>query len=321
MILLVKDSDENGGVLMAKGNLLKGYFGLFTHYLYGVHGNTDWIGNTNALDIPAIAARIAETGASYYCITMMQGTRHMLAPNATYDKIAGTVPGEACALRDIPLELGTELKKYGIDLYLYYTGDGPHKDKTIAPRFDIPEDRHDGMGRAFVEKWADVLREYSLRYGDLVKGWWIDGCYDYFGYDNELLSLYESAIKAGNPDAMVALNGGVAEHGIAKYYQNEDFTCGERVDFDFVPEVGMIDGSQAHMLIPLGLPPEGDNNWNSWCMPGVKHDAAYLADYMRRLRNVGCALTIDVVIYPDGVFDPVQIETLRKVSAILAANT
>jgi len=75
------------------------------------------------------------------------------------------------------------------------------------------------------------------------------------------------------------------------------------------------------MLIPLGLPPEGDNNWNSWCMPGVKHDAAYLADYMRRLRNVGCALTIDVVIYPDGVFDPVQIETLRKVSAILAANT
>ena len=305
---------------MAKGNLLNGYFGLFNHYLYGVHGNRDWIANTNALDIPAMAARIAETGAARYCITLMQGTRYMLAPNATYDRIAGTAPGEACALRDIPLELGSELKKYGIDLYLYYTGDGPHKDPAIAPRFEIPEDRHDGLPRAFVEKWTDVLREYSLRYGDLVKGWWVDGCYDYFGYDDDLLSLYESAIKAGNPDALIALNGGVSETGIMKYYRNEDYTCGERVDFDFVPANGTVDGSQAHILVPLGLPPEGENFWSSWAMPGVKYDAAYLADYMRRLKSVGCALTIDVAIYPDGSFDAMQVETLKKASELLARN-
>ena len=38
------------------------------------------------------------------------------------------------------------------------------------------------MNDEFIEKWASVLEEYAVRYGDKVKGWWIDGCYDYFGY-------------------------------------------------------------------------------------------------------------------------------------------
>ncbi len=26
-------------------------------------------------------------------------------------------------------------------------------------------------------KYASVLEEYAMRYGENVKGWWIDGCY------------------------------------------------------------------------------------------------------------------------------------------------
>ncbi len=47
--------------------------------------------------------------AGYYFITLMQGSKHMLAPNKTYDSIAGTKPGEACAVRDLPMELSCNM--------------------------------------------------------------------------------------------------------------------------------------------------------------------------------------------------------------------
>ena len=63
------------------------------------------------------------------------------------------------------------------------------------------------MTEAFVKNWASVLEELSVRYGEKVRGWWIDGCYDetFLRYDDELMSHYDRAVKKGNPDALVAL--------------------------------------------------------------------------------------------------------------------
>lgn len=297
----------------ASDRLLSGNFGVFNHFLYG---DDNWVKTTNELDVRRLARNIAKTGAKRYFITLMQGRKYMLAPNETFDEIAGTSPGEACAIRDIPLELGAELEKYGIDLYLYYTGDGPHLDEVIGPKFGFTAPRQN-VPMSFVEKWAAVLREYAVRYGSLVKGWWIDGCYDYFGYNEELLKPYYDACKAGNPDCIVAMNGGVPDGEPTKRYSGDEFTCGEYNDFTVVPSKQFYDGAQAHMLIPLGLSPDG-SEWNSWCKPGIKRDAAYLADYIRRLKKVPCALTIDIVIYPDGTFDAAQMNELSKLSDMLA---
>ncbi len=127
-----------------------------------IYGNEKWIKTTNELDVARLAKNVAKTGSSRYFITLMQGRKYMLAPNAVYDEIAGTKPGEACAIRDIPLELGTELAKYGIDLYLYYTGDGPHMDKEIGGRFGFTEPRQN-VSMEFARRWAAVLWEYSTR--------------------------------------------------------------------------------------------------------------------------------------------------------------
>lgn len=297
---------------MSAERLLTGKFGLFNHYLYG---DANWVKMTNALDVERLARNIAKTGASRYVITLMQGRKYLLAPNATFDEIAGTKPGEACAVRDIPMELGLELQKYGIDLYLYYTGDGPYIDEEIGKKFGFVEPRQN-VTMAFVKKWAAVLREYSVRYGSLVKGWWIDGCYTYFGYTDELLAPYYEACKAGNPDCLVAMNGGVPTGGPEKRYSREEFTCGEYNDFTVVPEEQFVDGAQVHILAPLGVSPDG-SEWNSWCKPGVKRNAEYLAGYIRKLKNVPCSLTIDIIIYPDGTFDAAQMNELVKLSELL----
>jgi len=306
--------------------LFKGNFGLFNHYLYG---NENWVKTTNDLDISAWAKRIADTGASRFCVTLMQGNKYMLAPNATYDRIAGTKPGEACCLRDVPMELGLELKKYDIDLYLYYTGDGPHFDDVIGRRFgmvvpELPEDENAKHLATpfFVKNWAAVLEEYAVRYGDLVKGWWIDGCYhNSLGYTDELLAPYYEAIKKGNPHALVAMNNGCPPDEPKKNYCREDYTCGEIVDFTVVPSKPTADGALMHILTPLGMPPEGQPYYDSWCRHGIKRDAAYLAEYIRKLQQVPCALTIDIWVGPDGSFDEKQVDTLRKTSELLQAKS
>jgi hypothetical protein len=39
---------------------------------------------------------------------------------------------------------------------------------------------------------------YALRYRALVSGWWIDGCYKDFGYNDDLLKPYFDTARAGN---------------------------------------------------------------------------------------------------------------------------
>ncbi|MHB1151909.1 MAG: hypothetical protein ACYCWE_05220 [Eubacteriales bacterium] len=302
-------------------------WGVFNHYLYHEQnragsptnqnaGTTDWNVCADELDIVKIADSLQAAGANYYFFTVMQGTKYMAAPNSAFDKIAGCSAGEASCSRDIPLELAEELGKRGIDLYLYFTGDGPYKNEDTGVRFGFIEPRKN-VSMDFVLKWASVLREYAVRYGDKVKGWWIDGCYrGAFGYTDELLKPYYDACKEGNPDCIVSLNDGVYEGKAVKNYIGEDFVCGEFNDFTYIPPSRFIEGSQAHILAPLGVSPDG-SPWGGWCKPGVKRSKEYMADYIRRVNEAGGVVTVDVALYRDGSFDSGQLDVLKYVGAVL----
>lgn len=287
-------------------------WGVFNHYLgHEVKTAAAWEAKVKSFDVKKVADQLEAVGARFYFITLMQGRRWMCAPNATYDRIAGTKPGEACSTRDLPMELAAELARRNIDLYLYYTGDGPYLDKAIGPRFGYTEPRFVGVTRPFVEKWASVLEEYAVRYGDRVKGWWIDGCFaDYLCYTDDLLAPYRAAILKGNPEALVAMNNGVKDC-LSRYTPHADFTAGELNDFYCVPPRRFIDGAQAFALIPLGAwGPDGSPNWGG---PGAKRTADYVADYVRLVNANGGVVAIDVKVKADGSWLPEQIEVLKAV--------
>jgi hypothetical protein len=303
--------------------LLHGKWGVFTHYLHAEQNNpkarmnlnageTDWSACVDELDVERIAKTLADVGAGYYFFTVMQGRKYMAAPNATFDRIAGCAPGEACARRDLPLDLYNALKPHGIDLYLYFTGDGPYKDEREGKAFGFTEPRQVGVTEPFVRNWAAVLEEYAVRYGGKVNGWWIDGCYrDHFKYSEVLLQHYRDAIKKGNAEAIVAFNNGVKDD-LCRDFANEDFTCGEFNDFHIIPKSRFIDGAQAHILAPLGIAPDG-SEWGGWCKPGCKRDKKYMLEYVRRVNAAGGVVTIDVALYRDGSFDPAQVEILKHI--------
>lgn len=308
--------------MRACDRILEKKWGVFTHYLeFNVNraenpqnqgvGVTSWNDCVNAVDVKKLTDSVAATGAGYFVITMQQGNRFMLAPNAAYDEIAGTKPGEACPERDVVMELSDELEARGIDLFLYFTGDGPDDDPEIGPKFGAfvdNEPKYKQITMSFVEKWSRVLREYSLRYGERVKGWWIDGCYrELFGYNDRLLKpLYEAA-KAGNPDSLVAMNDGVWwEH--RKNYPEEEMVCGEFDNFNVLPKSRFIKGAQAFNLSPLG---------KVWAEESVRYSPEYLYHFISCANEIGGVVTVEVVICRDGSIWPEQLDTLKKVGQLM----
>lgn len=298
-------------------------WGVFNHYLNGVQNGgdlcrnpggkiTSWNECVEEFDVERLAYNLNKMGAGYYFITLMQGGKYMCSPNATFDIICGTNPGEACSKRDLPLDLYKALSKYDIDLFLYYTGDGPHLDLNAGPKMGMGEPRIPAT-ETFLKNWSSVLKEFSERYGDKVKGWWIDGCYDWLGYNKETLGYYEKAIRSGNPNALIAYNYAGANGGdLISAPRHEDYFAGERNDFTDIPSVAEINGTLTHMFAPLGILPEGCGG-GAWAFPGVKRSKEYMLDYIRKVNSIGAPVTVDIIVYRDGSFDTEQENLLTYV--------
>lgn len=197
-------------------------WGIMVHYLQGQKscsaGNlfapeVSWDECVNTFDVQKFVRTLHSLNAGYVVFTVMQGFQYMCAPNETFNKISGYKTGEACSSRDLIAELADELKKYDIKLILYFTGDGPYLDEKGGKAFGMysadSTTRKAPITAEFVKKWASVMEEYAVRYGEKVSGWWVDGCYSYVGYNDTLLKYYKDAALAGNPNAVVAMNNGV----------------------------------------------------------------------------------------------------------------
>lgn len=202
-------------------------WGVFTHYIgfrptegelrSGYKPFKTWDDRVNAFNTDTYAKTLHDIGARYAFFTVMQGDKYMCAPNAAFDKICGTRPGEACSTRDLIGDLIQSLKKYGIPLYLYYTGDGPYMDEACGRRMGYCDRETEYLTDAFVENWTSVMKEYAVRYGKDIHGWWIDGCFKYFGYGcDKWFQMYREAALAGNPDAIIAFNNGVSQPDTAR---------------------------------------------------------------------------------------------------------
>jgi hypothetical protein len=283
--------------------------GVFVHYLTGLQNSresvqslgkeTSWDECVREFDTERFAGTMQEVGAGYVIFTVMQVSRFMIAPNATYDRISGYQPGEACASRDLIEDLYQSLSQRGIPLMLYYTGDGPRADAKANAGFGFQPP----VSAEFVQRWTDVAREYSLRYGAKIKGWWVDGCYPWIGYNDANLASFAQALKAGNPNAIVAFNRGV-DPLVMSYTPAEDFTCGEQNRFFDMPPGRWLDGEQWHLLSYLGT---------GWGQPGSQYSKRELREYVFDVTQRGGVVSIDVLLFRDGSLDRSQVEILKDV--------
>ena len=285
-------------------------WGVFVHFLYDVQcvgdrinnmdGVPDWNKCVDEFDTEKFADQIKLTGASYVIFTMMQRTRYMIAPNKTYDRLTGYKPGEACSTRDLVEDLYTSLNKRSIKLMLYWTGDGPRQDEKAAKAMGYTEK----VSEAYVQKWADVVAEYGERYKSKVLGWWVDGCYDFIGYNEAKWSILTKGLRAGNSKRIIALNNPKMTTSNSST-KEDDYTTGEQHKFGEIPLTRWRDGVQWHILSYLG---------NEWCAPGLRFSPDFMSDYIRKCNAVGGVVSIDVCLFRDGTIENSHLECLQGIS-------
>lgn len=308
-------------------------WGVFMHFLCGSAGAgaktgvsaEEWNATIDAFDVEGLAAQLANVGAGYFIITIGQGSGHYCAPNAAYDEITGLYPSK-CSKRDLISDLSDSLRKVGISLMVYTPSEGPFHDhvarkglKMVHHWSDADHDESTDWSRyrqvEFMLNWEKVLGEWAHRWGEKIKGWWVDGCYhkeERFP-ENEPpnLATLADVLRSGNPDAILAFNPGV-KVPVIPYSEHEDYTAGEvsgslpllGKEPAVIPVNRFLDGEQYHILTFLG---------DSWGTGSPRFNADLAAGYTEHINSHGGVVSWDVPHDDNGLIPNEFVNILRSI--------
>ncbi len=328
--------------------LYQAKWGVFAHYLADTFGTgveqtltpDSWNRRIDAFDVEALASQLESVGAGYYCLSIGQNSGFYLSPNATYDRLTGITPSKL-SHRDLVADLAAALIKRNIRLMVYFTTCAPAKDHDAIQRLRCtppwdpkliglsPEsysreegERTDERLSEFQRNWEAIIREWSLRWGKKVSGWWLDGayCFDkmYKHADEPNYESFLAALKAGNPDSIISFNRGAGYLLHTHDYAGDDFTAGE-VDFG-LPAGGrdwrgnslwngrFFKGAQFHILSFLG---------DSWGSGAPRFPDDLVAAYTRYINTNGGVITWDVPPEMKGTIPAPFLDQLKALHCLM----
>jgi len=279
--------------------------GAFTHYLTGAETSPDdWNRRVDSFDTEALAESLVFAGTKYYFITIGQNSGHYCAPNETYDSLVRINPSK-CSKRDLISDLYDSLGPRGIKLLVYLPSGAPASDPEAVKKLKWewgfkggwPSWNTKRTGKRLIEfqkMWEAVIREWSLRWGKKICGWWIDGCYFademYRHPDAPHFKSFADALKAGNPDSIVAFNPGV-KVPVVSHTEYEDYTAGEISDAFPVCPGRWLDGVQYHILSYLG---------ERWGGGKPRFSDEFAIGFTKDTCAKGGVVTWDMPILPEG---------------------
>jgi len=288
--------------------------GVFMHFY---PGNTNQLALVDSFDVTAVARQLKEMGAAYLILTLGQNTGFYISPNSAYDRFLKCGPGEHCSRRDLPLDLYRALQAEGIRLMLYLPCQAPNRDARAQQAFGLPAGKRDQpVNEEFARKWAQVINEWSARYGDKVAGWWFDGGYQRIQFNDVIAAIYADAVKRGNPRAIVTFNPGVK---LVRHTKAEDYTAGELNDpFNVLPTSRWVDGSQWHALTFLG---------STWGRRDIRHPTEDWIKWVSAVTEQGGVVTLDLgpnknaASAPVGTFSAEQVAQFKTIHQSLPTKT
>ena len=316
---------------------MPGLWGLMVHWIAPgpKPERGEWIEDLNtavdAFDLDGFLADFASTSADFLMFTVGQNTGFYASPNATLDALAG--PGH-CSRRDLVMEIARGVKSLGKRLILYLPGE-VNRPVSVHEAFAWnPEDQSE-----FQRRYTAFIAEYSRRFGNLVDGWWFDGCYEWPEFPNKDRdwALWIAAARTGNPEAPVAFNDGCYYCGFVKPpYPEQDYLSGECWDImdgkivvghegetsTLWPTERYVTGSQCqfHLQIPIDL----DGLWyheQTGTMAGPRYVDEELFPLLNRTLDVGGLVTLNAGVYQNGRINPPTLEQLRRLTAQRSERT
>jgi len=281
LLLALSSGDEVLRPSSRADRLKDARLGVFIHFL---PASASDLAKVDDFDVEALAGQLSGAGARYLVLTLGQNSGFFNAPNAAYDRKTGYLPGERCSRRDLPLALHRALQPKGIRLMLYLPCQTPNGDARAQKAFGLPQGvRDQPIDGRFAREWAEVIHEWSTRYGDKVSGWWFDGGYTRVRFGEEIAEIYADAVRRGNPAALVTFNPGVK---LVRHTRAEDYTAGELDEpFSVVPSSRWVEGSQWHALTHLG---------SRWGERDTRYPTGRWREWFRKVAAQGGAVTLDL---------------------------
>ncbi|GAB3919539.1 alpha-L-fucosidase [Mucilaginibacter boryungensis] len=295
-------------------------FGVMTHYL------PDWLKQTEKLnidvkkwnelvdhfDVDGLADQVKSVGANYMIFTIGQNSGFYVSPNKTYDRIVG-ISLTKCSRRDLIADLADAMHKRGLKFMVYLPSGAPNGDSVAKKALQWQNGAH--PNKEFQSNWEQIIREWSVRWGNKVDGWWFDGCYwpnvMYRGESAPNFKSFAAAARAGNPNSAIGFNMGVM-YRITSGTPYEDYIAGEINKDDQLsinkPYDGKIDGVQIHVLSFLG---------EKWGMGNPRFTTAQVIGYSQKLWDVKGSMTWDAPIQSNGHIYQPFIDQLTEVGKAL----
>ncbi len=287
-------------------------WGVFMHFLAAPASSSQgaetdaeaWNRRVDSFDVKGVTKQLIEARAKYFVLTIGQNSGHYCCPNEAYDRITGISPSK-CARRDLVSELHDALAPHGIRLMVYLPAGAPEYEPVAVDKFSWTKG---GRCAEFQRKWESVIREWSLRWGRKVSGWWFDGCYfndEMYRYPDEPnFRSFAAAIRAGNPDSLVGWNPGV-KYPPYTVDLDEDYTAGEVNEPQEVDAPGRwVRQAQFHVLTYLG---------KTWGQPPIRFTAAEAVGHTLSFTDYGGVVTWDVPLTYEGLISQDAFAILKEI--------
>ena len=283
-------------------------FGMFCHWTTATlpeNGEKkDYHKAVEDFDLDTFVSQVVSSGAKFLFFTASHSEMHLPFPLPELDEI---LPNHT-SKRDLIMELADALEPHGIKLMLYFNGDGctdiPWQDATYTYT----------NREAHAEYCYKIAKAISMRYGKKIHGWWIDCCYVEglcSGYGTSYdFKRYAEALRAGNPDSIVAFNfKGIEEWDCDWGKGISDYQAGEENYITRYPN-GRYSG-------------EGELQWFALCWmddfwvhekegePAPRYSNEEVLDYINKVRSNGGVFAYNVAPYQEGHIAPKTAKQLK----------
>ena len=291
-------------------------WGVMTHFLADWQARTnkiemsveEWNRLVDGFDVEGLAEQIKSVGAGYHILTIGQNSGYYLAPNETYDRLVGVKPSR-CSRRDLVSDMSAALARRGIKLIVYLPSGAPAGDRVAREALQWRDGMH--PNKEFQAKWEEIIRDWSVRFGEKIAGWWFDGCYwpnlMYRSAQPPNFASFAAAARAGNANSAVAFNPGVVPRLISMTPE-EDYTAGEISNPERLEirraQGGLLDGRQIQVLTYLG---------RTWGIGEPRFTEDQAIGFSRLVWREGGVVTWDVPVGLNGVIPEPFIAQLKSI--------
>lgn len=327
---------------------MKGKYGLMVHWLAPgpPPQKGEYVKDLNEavdnFDIDGFMADFDKTGADWLIFTLGQNSGYYASPNSVIDSLAGL--GHT-SRRDLALEIAKELKKRGKKFIAY-----------LPCEVRANEIMHKGFSwntqtgtdqTEFQKKYLRAIREWAVRFGENLDGWWFDGCYTWPEFHNQFMQWdsWFDAARAGNKNAAITFNdGSYCVNSLKPIVPTFDYLSGEtevlmngkiRLSREvqgelFMPKQAYVEGTLClfHSLLPVDANWGHSSPWAEWqnvpfkveipkkqedMEPPVYSDSD-LIKFVDDFTQVGGAVTLNVGIFQEGRLGKETIKQLEKLN-------